>query len=161
MQNLHPLAESYRDKTRVRVCGLLIQENKLLLARHVAAFGVGNFWMPPGGGLHLGEKVKDCLQREFMEETGLEIEVGRFLYLNEFLREPLHAIELFFEVSLTRGELTLGSDPEHATDRQLLEEVRFMTVREISECPSKELHPILHELVNFDDLFIPKHSFLS
>ena len=160
MQNLHPLAEPYSFKTRVRVCGLLIQENKLLLARHVAAFGGGDFWMPPGGGLNFGEKVRDCLKREFKEETGLTVDVGRFLYLNEFLHEPLHAIELFFEVKLTDGELALGSDPEHTAENQLLAEVRFLTVREIAGYKRHELHPILHALVNFDDLFIPKHSFV-
>lgn len=161
MQNLHPLAEAYRSITRVRVCGLLIQDHQLLLARHVAAFGDGSFWMPPGGGLEFGEKVTDCLRREFAEETGLRVDVGRFLYLNEFLQEPLHALELFFEVKPTSGQLALGSDPEHAPDQQLLQEVKFMTVREISSINPQQLHPILHALVNFDDLFIPKHNFLT
>lgn len=161
MENIHPLAESYSFKTRVRVCGLLVQENKLLLARHKAAFGDGNFWMPPGGGLNYGEKVKDCLVREFKEETGLEVEVGRFLFINEFLREPLHAIELFFEVKLLNGELALGTDPEHALDAQLLEEVKFLTTREIYQFHREELHPILHAVVNFDDLFIPRHFFVD
>ncbi len=143
------------------MCGLLIQDNKMLLARHVAAFGDGDFWVPPGGGLEFGEKVVDCLRREFEEETGLQVKVGRFLYLNEFLQEPLHAIELFFEVQLASGYLALGTDPEHAPDQQLLKEVKFMTVREISAFNRNQLHPILHALVNFDDLFIPKHTFLT
>ncbi|MFC6999802.1 NUDIX domain-containing protein [Rufibacter roseus] len=161
MENIHPLAESYSFKTRVRVCGLLVQDNKLLLARHKAAFGNGYFWMPPGGGLDYGEKVKDCLRREFKEETGLEVEVGRFLYINEFLREPLHAIEIFFEVKLVQGDLALGIDPEHAPDAQLLEEVKFLTTREIFQFHREELHPILHAVVNFDDLFIPRHQFVD
>ncbi|MGV3538561.1 MAG: NUDIX domain-containing protein [Rufibacter sp.] len=161
MENINPLAEAYSFKTRIRVCGLLVIENKLLLARHKAAFGDGVFWVPPGGGLEYGEKVKDCLKREFLEETGLEVEAGRFLYINEFLREPLHALELFFEVKLVNGELALGTDPELALDAQLLEEVRFLTVRDMFQLQREELHPVLHAQVNLDDLFIPKHSFLD
>ncbi|ALJ00874.1 NUDIX domain-containing protein [Rufibacter tibetensis] len=161
MENIHPLAEQYSSKTRVRVCGLLVQDDKLLLARHKAAFGEGNFWMPPGGGLDFSEKVKDCLKREFHEETGLDVEVGRFLYLNEFLRPPLHAIELFFEVRLMNGTLALGTDPEHEPHEQLLEEVRFLGIREIFKIKRDELHPILHALVNLDDLFIPRQVFLD
>jgi 8-oxo-dGTP diphosphatase len=161
MENIHPLAEAYANKTRVRVCGLLVQDNKLLLARHTAAFGEGVFWMPPGGGLSYGEKVKDGLKREFLEETGLEVEVGRFLYLNEFLRPPLHALELFFEVKLVQGTLSLGSDPEHEAHEQLLKEVKFLSIRDIFQLKRDELHPILHALVNFDDLFIPQQIFLD
>ncbi|GAA4296920.1 NUDIX hydrolase [Nibribacter koreensis] len=159
MENIHPLAESYSHKTRVRVCGLLVQDNTLLLARHTAAFGAGSFWIPPGGGLDYGEKVKDCLTREFEEETGLAIEVGRFLYLHEFLRPPLHAIELFFEVKQVSGELKLGHDPEHGQDAQLLEEVRFISVRDMYKMHPEELHPVLHGLVNIDDLYIPRFEF--
>ncbi|MBA9077483.1 NUDIX domain-containing protein [Rufibacter quisquiliarum] len=161
MENLHPFAEAYSFKTRIRVCGLLVVEDKLLLARHKAAFGDGVFWIPPGGGLEYGEKVKDCLIREFREETGLEVEVGRFLYLNEFLKPPLHAMELFFEVKLVQGELALGTDPELALDAQLLQEVRLLTIREMFQLQREELHPLLHALVNLDDLFIPRHSFLN
>ncbi|KAA3437984.1 NUDIX domain-containing protein [Rufibacter hautae] len=161
MENIHPLAETYSSKARIRVCGLLVQDNRLLLARHKAVFGVGDYWMPPGGGLDFGEKVKDCLRREFLEETGLEVEVGRFLYLNEFLRPPLHAIELFFEVKLVSGTLALGFDPEHEPHAQLLEEVKFLTIREMFQLQREELHPILHALVNLDDLFIPRQIFLD
>ncbi|WP_210489103.1 NUDIX domain-containing protein [Rufibacter aurantiacus] len=161
MENIHPLAETYSSKARIRVCGLLVQEDTLLLARHKAAFGEGNYWMPPGGGLDFGEKVKDCLRREFLEETGLEVEVGRFLYLNEFLRPPLHAIELFFEVRLVSGTLALGTDPEHEAHAQLLEEVKFLSIRDMFQLQRDELHPILHALVNLDDLFIPRQTFLD
>jgi 8-oxo-dGTP diphosphatase len=161
MENIHPLAAPYSAKTRVRVCGLLIRDGKLLLARHTAAFGEGAFWVPPGGGLEYGEKIKDCLVREFAEETGLRVAVGRFLYLNEFLRPPLHAIEFFFEVRLLDGELALGTDPEHGSHEQLLEEVRFMAIKDLNQLRREELHPILQALVNLDDLFIPRQSFLD
>ena len=112
MKNLNPNLASYSDKLRVRVCGICLQDNKLLLVRHQATIGNHAFWAPPGGGLEYGETVQECLKREFLEETGLQVEVIRFLYLNEFLQPPLHALELFFEVRVTGGTLRTGTDPE-------------------------------------------------
>ncbi len=37
----------------------------------------------PGGGVESGEKLEDTLKREVMEETGIEIEVVKFLDFSE------------------------------------------------------------------------------
>ena len=69
------------------------------------------------GGLQYGESMQECLKREFEEETGLQVKVKRFLFVNEFLQPPLHAVEFFFEVRITGGNLRTGTDPEAAADR--------------------------------------------
>ncbi len=85
-------------------------------------------WMPPGGGLEFGETLEDCLKREFREETGAEIEVGEFLFLNELIDDPYHAVELFYRVRQTGGEIRLGSDPEHSNHSQVLKAVEWKPV---------------------------------
>lgn len=40
----------------------------------------------PGGGLEWGEGTKECLIREFMEETGLEVTVGKHIYTTDFFQ---------------------------------------------------------------------------
>lgn len=40
----------------------------------------------PGGGLEFGEGTRDCLKREFLEETGLEVEVMEHLYTTDFFQ---------------------------------------------------------------------------
>lgn len=59
----------------IRVYGILLDENNRLLVSD--EFIRGNYFTKlPGGGLEFGEGTRECLKREFMEETGLEVEVG-------------------------------------------------------------------------------------
>lgn len=127
----------YGDKIRVRVSGLCWQNNSLLLVNH-RGLTSGDFWAPPGGGVEFGETVHMGLIREFREETGLDVSVDRFLFASEFINNPLHAIELFFEVSIREGLLMKGEDPE----LPIIEEVRFISVPEIQNIPSSSQHGI-------------------
>ncbi|MBB6610020.1 NUDIX hydrolase [Pontibacter sp. Tf4] len=161
MTDINPNAAAYADKVRVRVCGICIQDEKLLLVRHQATIRNRDFWAPPGGGLQFGESLADCLKREFLEETGLIVEVGRFLFVNEFMQAPLHAIEFFFEVKATGGELITGHDPEATPEMQLIEEVAWKTKHQVREIPLPDKHRILHHLYSFNDLLSMPHHFLK
>src|SRR5690554_3734995 len=100
----------YGNNVRVRSCGICVKDDAILLVRHHGLGNKGTLWIPPGGGVELGERAIDALRREFREETGLNIEVGSFLFVNEFIESPLHAIELFFEVKVLNGTLISGID---------------------------------------------------
>ncbi|WP_432714858.1 NUDIX domain-containing protein [Pedobacter sp.] len=67
----------------VRVYGLLIDPDKGLLISDEQAEG-RNFSKFPGGGLELGEGLRDALKREFMEECEMEIEVLQHFYTTDF-----------------------------------------------------------------------------
>ena len=161
MAELNPKATGYADKLRVRVCGICIENDKLLLVKHGHTIGNKAFWIPPGGGLTYGETVQDCLQRELLEETGLHVKVNRFLFVNEFLQAPLHAVELFFEVSITDGELATGTDPELKQDQQLIEKVQWLTIKDILAIPIPDKHRVLQHLISLDDLLGQNHYFIS
>jgi len=69
----------------VRVYGVLLDAKKRLLVSD--EFIRGNYYTKlPGGGLEIGEGTRDCLKREFMEETGLEVQVGDHLYTTDFFQ---------------------------------------------------------------------------
>jgi ADP-ribose pyrophosphatase YjhB (NUDIX family) len=69
----------------VRVYGLLFDEEKRLLVSDEFIRGE-YFTKLPGGGLEFGEGTRECLKREFLEETGLEVTVGEHIYTTDFFQ---------------------------------------------------------------------------
>ena len=69
----------------VRVYGLLLDpQNRLLVSDE---FIRGDYFTKlPGGGLEIGEGTRECLAREFVEETGLAVTVGEHLYTTDFFQ---------------------------------------------------------------------------
>lgn len=115
------------------------RSGKLLLVNHPGVYG-HDFWAPPGGGVEFGISASNNLIREFREETGLDVLVGEFRFGCEFIRPPLHAVELFFEVAVQGGLLTIGHDPEMGANTQLISEVQFLSPSEIDSLPEKHKH---------------------
>ncbi|GAB3015148.1 hypothetical protein GCM10027185_08210 [Spirosoma pulveris] len=143
----------YGNRLRLRVCGLYREGDQLLMVRHRGISPTNTFWCPPGGGAQFGEKAPAALTREFLEETGLEIEPGDLLFVNEFMLPPLHAMELFFTVNVTGGQLHQGTDPEMSLGGQIIEEVRLMTFAEIKSYPPEEVHDLFRYCNSLDEVF--------
>lgn len=143
----------YGNRLRTRVCGLYREGDRLLMVRHRGIGPTDTFWCPPGGGAQFGETAPDALKREFVEETGLLVDVGRLVFVNEFLAPPLHAFELFFEVNAIGGSLRMGMDPEMDADGQIISEVRLMTFDEIKAYPANEVHTLFGRCQSLDDVF--------
>jgi len=83
------------SRFNLRVYGLLINEQQQVLVsdEYIRGNYITKF---PGGGLEFGEGTRDCLKREFMEEMGLNVEVGQHLYTTDFFQmsafNPEHQI---------------------------------------------------------------------
>ena len=127
--------ELYKNKLRNRACAVIVSNEWILLAKHNSPTRKNPIWLPPGGGIHYGETARDALIREVKEETGLVVEPTRLLWIHEFLEEPYHAIEFYFECSIAGGELKLGADPEHSPDNQILLDLKFIPFKETAGLP--------------------------
>lgn len=114
----------------MRACAIIESSSSLLLIKQSVPTREEPVWMPPGGGVMLGETIETALAREVHEETGLKITPLRLLWIHEFLELPYHAVEFYFECSIVGGMLRLGNDPELSDDEQSLLEVKFVSPKE-------------------------------
>jgi 8-oxo-dGTP diphosphatase len=55
---------------RIRVSAILRWQDRLLLCRHEKPGK--EYWLLPGGGVNSGESLVDALERELLEEVGVE-----------------------------------------------------------------------------------------
>jgi len=128
----------------VRVYGILIDnQNRVLVSDE---FIRGNYFTKfPGGGLEFGEGTRECLKREFMEETGLDVTVGDHIYTTDIFqisafnsRHQIISIYYYvhcdvptdFEVKTTRFDFA----PEAVSDANGQAEVRrWVSLETITE----------------------------
>ncbi len=113
---------------------IAVDSNLLLLKQRVPT-RENPIWMPPGGGVLVGETLESALTREVMEETGLKVLPEKLVWIHEFIETPFHAIEFYFECSIVGGMLKLGNDPELPNNEQVLLDVEFVSADQLPELP--------------------------
>lgn len=153
------IRQQFGEKLRVRVCGVCVEEDKILLVHHKSIGKNNSLWAPPGGGMTFGEDAKQALEREFLEETNCSIVVEDFLFVHEYLDPPLHGIELFFKVKIESGELKLGKDPEMSDDSQLLTKIGFFDLTTLQKEEFESLHYVLQNAKSLSSLINQKGYF--
>jgi len=106
---------------RIRVTGVVIEDGRILLLNQDT--DSGRSWSLPGGKLDEGETLARALVREMKEETGLDIEPGRLLYVCDHL--PAQVVHMTFEARRTGG--TVG-DIASGADTTPIRGVEFVPV---------------------------------
>lgn len=101
----------YGRRVQMRVTGVLIEDDQILLLNQDTDTGRG--WSLPGGKVEEREAIGQALVREMREETGLQVEVGRLLYVCDHITDAVHVVHLTFEVRRVggvAGEIAAGAD---------------------------------------------------
>jgi len=145
------IIKNFGDKLRIRVCGLYLENNRLLLLKHHSIGAHTILWSPPGGGMDFAENAAQTLVREFEEETGLTPTVYQFGFVHEYVNPPMHAVELFFIITKAKGTAQLGKDPE-MTGEQMLQELAFVDLETLNNIPDEQKHFLLRNLKSWEEL---------
>jgi 8-oxo-dGTP diphosphatase len=84
---------------------ILMQNEKVLIARRKARFRFGGKWEFPGGKVEEGETAEQCLIREIKEEFNIDIEIVDFFTESVFQYEHGLFQLLAYEVTWLSGRL--------------------------------------------------------
>lgn len=76
------------------------------------------------------ESIFDCARRETYEETGLTIEAGPILYIQEFWQPDYHFIKFFILARSFKGKLTTKNREK---DEHFLVDARWFSKIELQE----------------------------
>jgi 8-oxo-dGTP pyrophosphatase MutT (NUDIX family) len=132
------------SRFNIRVYGILKDSNNRVLVSDEYIRG-SYFTKFPGGGLEFGEGTRDCLKREFMEETGLEVTVGDHIYTTDFFQisafnnnDQIISIYYFVHAKKLESLITKTSvfdfEPHQVSDPKGESEVfRWIEVNDLNE----------------------------
>ena len=116
---------------RLATRALILIENRLLLVNAFAS-GVSDLWCAPGGGAEPHAALPDNLAREVHEETGLTVDVGPPVLVNEF-HDPcrdFHQVDLYFRCTPLNDMPESWVDPEGiVTERRLFSRAELDAIR--------------------------------
>lgn len=121
----------FADRVRVRSCAVIINQGKILLIKQNTPTRSEPIWLPPGGGVELGESSRKTVVREVFEETHLTISPKQLLYIHEFIEPPFHAVELYYLSEVLSGDLKKGFDPELVSGEQQIIDCEFVEIQQL------------------------------
>ena len=63
----------------VVAAAVIVHGDEILVVRRAPGQTLAGAWEFPGGKVELGESIEGCLQRELLEELGIDCEIGEFV----------------------------------------------------------------------------------
>jgi 8-oxo-dGTP diphosphatase len=109
------MKRDYPEHPIIGVGAVIVEGGRVLLVRRNTEPLRGE-WSVPGGMLELGEKLRDGVCREALEETGVSIEAGEVLdvfdsiFTDSFGRTQYHYVLLDYLCRPVSGQARAGSD---------------------------------------------------
>lgn len=129
--------ELSHKKIRIRVAGIVVEDNKILMIAHKKGSEI--YWLLPGGGVEYQESLDEALKREFLEELGLDVTVGDIAMIADSI-EPngkRHIINIIFWCNLINQSIRLGNE-------KILYDFSFKPLEELANVV---MYPPLNEYI--------------
>ena len=100
-------------------------QHELLLVAHEPP----TLWSTPGGHLLNGETLKDAVKRRVYEETGLDVEVDRLVYVDKLfdVERTEHEVEFYFLATVPSNKVV----PQWTNGSGSMKCARFFTREEV------------------------------
>lgn len=96
-------------KQRIAAGAFIVDDERILLVNHRRE-GRYDFWVPPGGGVVGTESLEAAAAREVREETGLDVEIERLLYIEEFWQPTQREVKFWFTGRPSGGRLSTAAE---------------------------------------------------
>lgn len=108
------MRREYPNQPNVGVGGVVIHRGCVLLVRRGHEPLKGR-WTIPGGMVEVGEELRDAVQRELKEETGLDVEPGCLIEVFDRIQRAGRRVRYHFVIAdylcrLKSGKLRPASD---------------------------------------------------
>lgn len=118
--NRHPAPRDPREGC----AGIVRRGEEILLGKRDKEPGRG-LWVLPGGGVGFGETFAETLQRELLEEAGIEVDVEGVFNVCELINPPTeHRVIVYLNARYRSGQPAASSD---------LSDVRFFDTNELKQ----------------------------
>ena len=118
---------------KIRVTGILIEDDKILLVKQKVSDKRN--WSLPGGKLEQGETLEQGIIREMKEETGLDTEIIKLLYICDVGTTNNTLLHITFLLKRVSGEIQL---PSNAFENNPIYDVAFVNISELENCGFSE-----------------------
>ena len=112
----------------IRVTGILIENNKILLVKQKVNHERN--WSLPGGKLERGETLEQGIIREMREETGLSVEILKLLYICDVSATKNTLLHISFLLKRVGGDIEL---PSNEFENTAINDVKFVDINELSD----------------------------
>ena len=125
------MGTEYPDSPRIAIGGVVFKDGGVLLVRRGKPPALGE-WAIPGGSVELGETLKQAVEREIREETGITVRAGEICYTFEAVKRDDDRRVQFHYVIIDLMAEYLSGEPLPASD---VTEAAWLTARDLADRP--------------------------